>query len=290
MKLKTIFILLFTGIFIAACNDKQSESAKGDYSFNKIQALANEPAGLVEENGSDFQPKKSRDSKSKSIQTDQKIIRTGLMTVESKNVLKSKSSLDATVKKLGGYYEQDESENNHRVIDYNLAIRVPASNFDKLVNSIEKGGDKVSNKSISADNVTEEYFDLKTRLENKRAYLKRYQELLNRANSIEEVLKIEGTIRPLEEEIESREGRIRFLNDQVGFSTLHINLFQKLAYYDKPNEDTFTDRVMRALGNGWSAIGHLTIGLLTMWPFLILIGLAIFFVRRYSRRKKGKQA
>ena len=61
--------------------------------------------------------------------------------------------------------------------------------------------------------MTDQFIDLETRLENKRNYLKRYNDLLLKANSIKEILEIEEKIRALEEEIESATGQLKYLSD-----------------------------------------------------------------------------
>ena len=68
-------------------------------------------------------------------------------------------------------------------------------------------------KNISAKDVTEEYVDLKIRVGNKLAVLAQYKVILQKAISIEEILEVNEKIRRLEEEIESKKGRIRFLDD-----------------------------------------------------------------------------
>lgn len=70
--------------------------------------------------------------------------------------------------------------------------------------------------------MTDQFIDLETRLANKREYLERYRELVKKAVSVKEILEIEEKIRLLEEEIESVTGRLKYLGDQVDFSTLNL--------------------------------------------------------------------
>lgn len=53
-------------------------------------------------------------------------------------------------------------------MQYNQTIRVPADQFDALIASIEKLADKVENKGINTQDVTEEFIDVEARIENKK--------------------------------------------------------------------------------------------------------------------------
>lgn len=197
----------------------------------------------------------------------------------------SKTSMDAIVKELNAYYEVEDLQNNDQKISYNLKIRIPSDNFEKLINAIETGKDEITSKSIQARDVTEEYVDIETRLINKRGYLKRYQELLTRAKSVEDVLAIEENIRTLEEEIESKVGRLKYLSDQIAFSTLDLNLYKEKEYvYKTPREDKFSERVKKASSDGWSSIVEFSIWIINIWPVITIMLISIFFVRKFIKR------
>jgi hypothetical protein len=225
--------------------------------------------------------------KSKNIQ--KKIIKDGEISLKTKDIVSSKKALDNELKKLNAYYEVEDLQNRTIKISYDLKIRVPAVNFEKLIANIENGKDEIQSKSIEARDVTEEYYDIETRLKNKLEYLKRYKELLAKANSVKDILEIEENIRNLQEEIESKEGRLKYLSDQVSFSTLDINLFQEKEYIYKPTtQDNFLERVKKSFSNGWSSAIDFVLGVFAIWP-LILIGIVVFlFVRRIIKNRRKK--
>ena len=82
---------------------------------------------------------------------------------------------------------------------------------------------------------------------------------------------------------------MRFLKDKVNFSTVVIELYQKVDYTREPeiNQETpFTEKFGNSFGNGWDAIKGVFLFLVTIWP-IILIGIAgLIFYRR--RRKSNK--
>jgi len=216
-----------------------------------------------------------------------KIIKDGEISIKTKDITTTKKSIDATIKSLNAYYEVEDLQNNSEQISYNLKIRIPANNFEKLITSIEKGEDEITYKSINARDVTEEYFDTETRLANKRAYLNRYKELLSKAGKVQDILAIEENIRVLEEEIESKVGRLKYLNDQIAYSTLTLNLSKDKEFiYKAPEEDSFAERVKRSLGNGWSSVVNFALWLITMWPFIIVTIALIILIKRIKKKRK----
>lgn len=219
-----------------------------------------------------------------------KIIKDGDISVKTQDIAISKKNIDEALKNLNAYYETEDLQNNDYRISYDLKVRIPSENFEKLISMLESGKDEITAKNIHARDVTEEYVDIEIRLTNKRSYLKRYQELLSKARNVEEILQIEENIRALEEEIESSEGRLKFLDDQVAYSTLQINLFRDKPYiYKAPEEDGFGERVKRSMSNGWKGVINFVLALVSLWPFIIAIIIIIYFVRRFIKKRRSKQ-
>jgi len=219
-----------------------------------------------------------------------KIIKDGSLGIKTKDIAHAKKSFDALLKKLNAYYETEDFEKGEERMSYSLKIRVPSANFEKLVAEVENGKDDIVTKSINARDVTEEYMDVEARLINKRDYLKKYKEILSRAYTIKDILEVQENIRNLQEEIESKEGRLKYLNDQVAYSTLDVNLFKEIAYVYKPQEpDSFKERVKNALSSGWMAIIDFVLWLIKVWPQLLVALLVILLGRRiYKKRKANK--
>jgi hypothetical protein len=220
-----------------------------------------------------------------------KIIKDGSLAVKTKDIVAAKKRFDAVLKKLNAYYETEYFEKQDYKMTYSLKIRIPSANFEKLITEVENGQDEMVAKSINARDVTEEYMDVEMRLNNKREYLKKYKEILSKAFTIKDILEVQENIRNLQEEIESKEGRLKYLNDQVAYSTLDVTLFKDIAYVYKPQqEDKFTERVKSALNSGWVAIVDFVLWLIKVWPQLLVILLLLLICKRiYKKRKANKK-
>ncbi|MCC7029534.1 MAG: DUF4349 domain-containing protein [Chitinophagaceae bacterium] len=225
--------------------------------------------------------------------TQKKIIKDGSLSVRSVHAADSKKNIDQLLKLYQAYYESEQVSNNDNIISYNLKIRVAADNFEKMIVDLEKGDDIIQSKNIEARDVTEEFIDIESRLSNKKEYLQKYRELVVKAGNIRDVLEIEENIRTIQEEIESITGRLKYLNDQIAYSTLNVYLFQeKDNRINNAQPYRFTDRIKDAIVSGWSAIKEFILALIAAWPMVIIcatggiILLRIIRKRRSARRNK----
>ncbi len=220
-----------------------------------------------------------------------KIIRDGQLNIRVQNLEMAKKRIDTLTQSYQGYYANESYNNREKEISYNLKIRILADYFERFIADLEAGNGEVIYKEIEARDVTDQFIDLETRLENKRNYLKRYTALLNKANSIEDILDVQENIRRLEEEIESTLGRLKYLNDQVDYSTLSLLLLQKKDFKYRPvHQDRFTERLKQALSGGWNGFISFLILIVRLWPFWIILTAIIFLWRKIKSRKNKRKA
>jgi hypothetical protein len=288
MKRALCFISIATVIFICCANTgcgsggtKFERSSDSSYSGDAIYAMKEEEEVTV--NTEQAQPVEV-EAESK------KIIKTGRMGLDVDDIVAAKAGIDGMVARGGGYYSSENFHESDRTSTYTLSVRIPSANYETFISSLETSGyGNVTYKNIDAKDVTEEFLDIETRLANKRSYLERYRELLRRASTIKEVMEIEEQIRPLEEEIESAEGRLRYLGDRVSYSTLDITLEQAKDYkYIPAKGQKFWERIKRASGTGWDILKTLVLGIITLWPLLLIAAATVIAVRYFRRKKRGK--
>jgi hypothetical protein len=216
------------------------------------------------------------------------IIKNARLTYEVKDLKQASHQADSLVKRLGGYISSSNQHNSSQRHELNLILRIPSRNFDALMLALDRLPERIDHKSVEARDVTEQYLDLRSRLETKKKVAKRYQELLQKANTVKEILEVEDKLRFLQEEIEATEGQLRYMTHQVSYSTLHLNLYEVQKYEYLPSRTPhFGQRILGALDGGWQLLQSLTLGLLTIWPFWLLAGLVVMGIRAYRRKGKG---
>ena len=217
-----------------------------------------------------------------------KIIKDGSITLEVDSLEIAKRSIDSIVSTNNAYFENEVYNggvNQHR---YTLKIRIPNSEFEAFILSLENGGGKMISKSINARDVTSEYIDLEIRLKNNQAYLAQYRTLLKRAKSIKDILEIEEKARRIESEIDSQLGRMKYINDQVKYSTLSLNMYQKHINRNEYKPPSFFSRVWNSMKYGFNMMQEILLWIVVLWPLLILIVIAYLGRRMYKTRKSNK--
>lgn len=198
----------------------------------------------------------------------------------------SKSRIDTLVKNHNGYYDNESFNNSDWESSYNLKIRVPSANFENFINKIETGEGEIKYKEIDARDVTDQFIDLETRLQNKKNYLNRYNELLVKAQTVKDILEIEEKIRGIEEEIESTTGRIKYLSDLVEYSTLDLTITkQKDFKYNPANRGNFTEKLKQALSKGWYGLVDFTLFFINLWPLWLLLTIILYAWKKFKKKK-----
>lgn len=217
-----------------------------------------------------------------------KIIKNGEISIQVGDVKKAQQQLGDILKKNKAYIQKEEYQNTDTAEKISLVIRVPHQEFDGLINSFSDGIGSVTSKNISTNDVTEEYTDVSIRLANKKIYLEKYRNMLKTAPTTKDILEIQENIRELEDEIDTSEGRLRFIDDRVDFSTLHLDLYKEKVRSSATSKIGFGSRFADSLTEGWNTFVAFALGLIALWPFLLIIPLIIFLWKNWrSRRKKN---
>lgn len=266
--MKEIFYVLII-MSLIGCAQK-NDTFDSDYSVQ--DEMIPEVAGTFKKNQQVGDESNKIEASQTGVLIQKKIIKDGRMSLRVKDLIETRKRIDLMVKTFKGYIASENYSNTDYESSYSLKIRIPAAAFDNFVSEIDKVDDEVLFKSIDARDVTEQFIDLETRLTNKRNYLIRYNELLKQARNVEEILQIEEKIRVLEEEIESTEGKLKYLSDQVSFSTLELSISKVKDFQFNPGKSlNFFERLKQSLSKGWYGFVGFILFIFRLWPFIILI-------------------
>ncbi len=211
---------------------------------------------------------------------ERKLIRNARIGFQSDDLAKTSERLIKLTKKYEGYISKDESNNNYGQLRHNLTIRIPATNFDAFLKGVGEGVNEFDYKNISTDDVTSEYLDIEARIKTKKELEIRYLEILKKANSVKDILEIEKELNYVREEIESIQGRLKYLKNQVGHSTFHIEYYKEVPY----EGDSFAEKIGNGFGNGWDNLLMFFVGIINLWPFVILIIVGVWSFRKWKNR------
>ncbi|MEJ2005355.1 MAG: DUF4349 domain-containing protein [Cyclobacteriaceae bacterium] len=218
-----------------------------------------------------------------SANAQQKLIKTAYLTLQVEDIESSYSQFHGMIEKYGGFIANDNYQNYPERKSRSLTIRVDSEHLETLLTKMAESGGYVENRSINISDVTEEFVDVEIRLKNKRAVRDQYIKLLERADKVEDILKIENELRVIREEIEAKEGRLRYLKDQVALSTIHLELYQEVILAAAPPSKGFFIEVYENLKAGWMMIIDVFLFIIKLWPLMIIAGIAVFIIRKFRR-------
>ncbi|MBP7238826.1 MAG: DUF4349 domain-containing protein [Saprospiraceae bacterium] len=216
---------------------------------------------------------------------ERKIIKEGEIRFETSNAPETKEIISKSVAEFKGYISNDNVFDYKDKVEYRITIRVPAEKFESLLDRISLNAKKLDSKNINALDITEEFIDIEARTKTKKELENRYKEILKQAKTVEEILTIEKEIGALRTEIESIEGRLKYLQDKVSFSTLTVVFYEKTS-----SSFGFNSKFGEAFHNGWTNLLLFFVAMANLWPFILIVLTIILLYKLQSKRNKQKNA
>ena len=235
------------------------------------------------------------DSTRANIPESAKMIYRANLELETTEYEKAQSDIVTLTNQLGGYFEEQSSNNyssGYRSASY--TVRVPATQFDTFLHQIGELC-RVRYQTQSAENVSERYYDMESRLETAKIKLDRLQELLSRAEAMEDIITLESAISETEYQIESLSGELRHYDALIDYSTIYVTLQEVYKVSEEDNAPlTFGQRVANAFRRGMRDFGDfmedLAEALAYSWLTILVIAVIIVAVVKLARRGRiGKK-
>ena len=278
------FILVFClSVLLFGCKEKASEEpvdavmvsesvaaeASADYSSSDQKSMA-----------------AAAPSKSETV-VETKIIKNADLRFESADLEKTYKAIAINIKKTNAIVQSDSESKTDGGMFRNLTIRIPSKNFEMFIADLSKGVAYFDRKEISSKDVTAEYIDTDARIASKKKLEIRYLELLKKANKVTEMLEIETQLSTIREEIEAKEGQLKYLQSQVSMSTINIEFYKNMAT-ESGVQVSFLSKFWNAIVSGFNSIGVFILNILEMWPIILIIIGVIVFIRKLRKAKRNK--
>jgi hypothetical protein len=216
---------------------------------------------------------------------DQKLIKTGSITLEVTAVPASVDALNTIALRNGGYLSSSsQSGSAYDRLTATVVVRVPAAAFDSTVAEIKALG-TVRSASLNTQDITEEYVDLQAQKGALERQLDQYTRIMEKAETVEDILKIQMEIGKAQSELDRIEGRLRYLDNRVDLATLTVYLQEPAPLGGETGHD-FVSAINSGIEGFLGMIDAFIIAFFTFLPLIILggIGYGIY------RWRKGKKA
>ena len=151
------------------------------------------------------------------------VVRYGNLSLEVTDADDALERVTAIVESAGGYISSSSRSGQGDNLYLSATLRVPAAEFSAVMASLRGEGD-VLYEDISSYEVTMQVIDLEARLENLRASEAAFLELLDRAESVADVVAVQSELSRIRGDIESYEAQLSGVKDQVEMASINVTL------------------------------------------------------------------
>lgn len=296
---KMCVILVMVSLLFAGCGSSSSEkemamgaAAEEGIAYNSV-SYADE-SKVVTEAVEEAEPAYENTSVNME-QTERKLIRNVELHVETDNFDVLMQTVTEKTQTLKGYVESSYVYNGSQYYENNrnanLTLRVPAENLDNFL-SIMAESSNVTSQNENVEDVTLQYVDLESHKEALITEHDRLLELLEQAQTVEDIITIEGRLSEVRYQIESMESRLRTLSNQVSYSTVYLYI-EEVQRYTPVNEQTTWEEISTGFVNNLYDVGEgiraFCIGLIVNIPYLVIWGIVVTVIILIGKEiKKGK--
>ncbi len=297
MGTRLLPVLLCALLTLTACGGGSNSAASRPADNNMVstdsapQAPAEGEYGWALDGADTGMPEPSPEESGGGLPAGVKIIYTADVDLETKEFDQASQALDEAVKELGGWFESRSLYQGGSYRRLSCTIRVPAEQFEPLLERAGEAAHMVSRDAYSED-VSEAYYDSEARLTTQRTKLERLQTLLAQAATMEDIIALESALSETELQIEYLTGSLRRYDSLVGYSTVNLQLREVYRLStDEETPMTFGERLGSAFSTGLQRgrdnMEELVIGLAANWMTLLLLAAVIAGGVLGRRRRKA---
>ena len=219
------------------------------------------------------------------------LIRTGELTMEMDSAEKAAEQIRLYVAGLGGYVSESSIQNEpgSEELALTLVLRLPNIRYDLALRHLRAQGKYIRSQSTATQDVTEEFVDVEARLGTRRSLEARYLQLLAQARRVEDMVAIEEKLATVRGEIESMQGRLKYLGNQVALSTLTLRLVELHPAIQGPGPG-FGRQLYEAAAESLQMVKDLLLSIVRLLPSLLIVGAVLYALFRGFAWWKHRQS
>ncbi len=210
------------------------------------------------------------------------IVRTGEMSLVVEDVVDVRDEIAQLALSFDGYVVSSRIWGEEQDMRGRISIRVPDDRFEQALAELRELAVRVTSESTDSQDVTEEYVDLESRLNNAEATESQYLALLEKATEVEDILRIYDSLSRVRGDIEQIKGRMQYLERTSSMSLISVHLELEAAV--KPwNAPEIFKSAIRGIVIFGQWLGTAVIWLLIFIPVWGAI-LGIIYWRRHKKK------
>ena len=232
-----------------------------------------------------------------SLSSGLKLTYSAYMDIETLEYDKSLQAILDSIQKAGGFVSY-RNEGGGYTSDYGsyirrwvrLECRVPAGSYQSFLDGSADFGN-VTGLTSSMEDITSQYVDTEARLNSLNAQLDRLTEMMNKADTVSDLIQIEAQLSETIYQIESYTARKNTYDNLVAYSTVTISLEEVSTV--TPQAETFWERILAtisdSLRNFANFLESLLISVIYFIPFAVVLAVLAVIAVKIIKKKKAKK-
>lgn len=305
----SVFLFMVFLFFVLAgsgCSAPSNDSAMvSDYDTGHLAAESAPEMDMPQDEASQERGHGSGVDLGNVHESQHKIIYTGNITMETLTFEETIEQVTIYVQEIGGYTESSSIE-GRRISDSprqsrryaHYTFRIPEARFTRFADDMKELGN-VTSESTQGENITERYFDTEARLNSLQVQEERLLSLLEKADSIDDIMRIESELSHIRYQVESLTGSLQKWDNLVQYSTLHLSIREVDEITADPDsspgflrdlQDALEDSILAVI----ESLKFVVTFLIMATPFVVVFGSFFLLLRKgYKKfiepRRKNKQ-
>lgn len=293
-----ILALCLLASLLCSCSKGSAKESRDRYEYISENEYSKDIYGEDSDGANPKYGKEPGKSLSDSSVTEQKLIKRYSVNLETTEYDKAKSEIASLIKSYGGYLSSSTEEGGKIYSDNTrssrhgeFTARIPAAKLDEFISELSGKGNVISS-SLSSDDITDSYYTYQSRLEALALQEERILAMMEKADSLDYLIKLEDKLSSIRSEINEINYKIKYYDKSVDYSYVNISL-REVIEYTEAKENTFLSRLGNAAKNTFvvfaNVLGEILIAFVWVAPFAIvgiIVAIVAMALTKRSRKKK----
>ena len=225
--------------------------------------------------------------------SDRKISKNAQLEIKVKSLDDSMNFITNKTNSYKGYIVSSSSyapNTDYETKTANISLRVPSDSLDQFLKEIKTYAKETIHESIFTQDITEEYIDVKAKITSMESSEQRLTKLLDKTESVKEIVEVEKELSRLRADIDSLKGRFKFIENSVVTSLVRIYM-EEIPNPVSISDPSWNTRdialdAIKALSSFGQFIISVIVFIFVFTPVWILIAGLIYGTKRLRNRNK----
>lgn len=304
MKTKKLLIVFVLSLFALSACAKAAATEMPMTAYDMSNTAGRQEDSFAAAPEAAYEAPKGEYSQTSSEVIQQMVIKNADLLIAVDDPAVSMSDISKMATNMGGfvvssYIYKSQTSTGLEVPEATIAIRVPAEKLDQALDEIKNlTGDPVKyalNESISGQDVTQEYTDLKSRLKNLEEANVKLTELYDLAENAEDALAVYNQKIYITEQIEVIKGQMQYYEQASAKSSISVRIVAKetiapVTIAGWQPKGVARDAVQALINFGKGFVEFLIWLVILVVPVVVIIGAPIYFLVRWLVRRNRRKA